>query len=39
MVGQGPISSTSYIRKIVQVCFDRAIARLREDKFHDEEDS
>lgn len=34
--GKGPISSTSYIRKIVQACFDRAIARLKEDHLQDE---
>jgi len=37
--GKGPITSTNYLRKIVQVCFDKAIERLREDKFHDEADA
>ena len=34
--GKGPITSTSYIRKIIQHCFDRTIERLEKDKFHDE---
>lgn len=34
--GQGPISNTSYIRKIVQFCFDNAIEALRKDKQSDE---
>ncbi len=34
--GKGPISSTSYIRKIVQACFDRAIDRLKQDNLVDE---
>src|SRR3990167_7288835 len=33
---KGPITSTSYIRKIIQHCFDRTIERLKKDKFHDE---
>ena len=38
-LGTGPITSTSYIRKIVQACFDRTIERLKADGFHDEADS
>ncbi len=34
--GKGPITSTSYIRKVVQSCFDRAILRLKEDHLQDE---
>lgn len=34
--GKGPISSISYIRKVVQGCFDRSIERLKSDDFHDE---
>lgn len=37
--GNGPITSTNRIRKIVQSCFDRAIDRLNEDKFHDDADA
>lgn len=35
-VGKGPITSISYIRKIVQSCFDRTIERLKADNFLDE---
>ncbi|MGA2655473.1 MAG: site-specific integrase [Gammaproteobacteria bacterium] len=34
--GKGPITSTSYIRKVVQACFDRAIDRLKADNLQDE---
>lgn len=34
--GHGAISNTSFIRKIVQGCFDQAIERLREDSFSDD---
>lgn len=34
--GQGAISNTSFIRKIVQSCFDAAILRLSQDGFADE---
>ncbi len=34
--GQGPITSTNYIRKIVQFCFDSAILQLQQDGFHEE---
>ena len=37
--GQGPITSTSYIRKIVQGCFDHAINKLNQDNFKDEAES
>lgn len=34
--GKGPISSTNYIRKIVQRCFDEAIMQLRKDNFNED---
>lgn len=34
--GKGAITSTTYIRNIVQICFDRAIAQLQEDGFSEE---
>ena len=34
--GTGPIKSTSYIRKIVQRCFNQAIEQLKQDNFHEE---
>lgn len=37
--GQGPISSTTYLRSVVQGCFDNTIARLKEDNFHEEAES
>jgi site-specific recombinase XerD len=37
--GQGPISNTSYIRKIVQGCFDKAIVNLTHDGFEEEADA
>jgi site-specific recombinase XerD len=37
--GQGPITSTTYIREIVQDCFDQAIIKLRADNKHDEAES
>jgi site-specific recombinase XerD len=37
--GHGPISSTTYIREIVQYCFDQAIKNLQEDSFIDEAES
>lgn len=37
--GKGPLASTTYIREIVQLCFDRAIKRLEEDKFFEEAES
>jgi len=36
MLGSGPISDTRQIRNIVQLCFDKTIERLKEDKFLDE---
>jgi site-specific recombinase XerD len=36
--GKGAITSTTYIRKIVQRCFDRAILRLQEDGFIEDAD-
>ena len=39
MKGQGPISSTNYIRKIVQSCFDQAIHKLNQDSFNEEAES
>lgn len=37
--GQGPISNTSFVRKIVQACFDQAIDRLRSDHFPEDADA
>lgn len=37
--GQGPITNTSYIRKIVQRCFDKAIDDLAQDGFNFEAES
>ncbi len=34
--GQGPITSTNYIRKIVQFSFDSAITQLQQDGFEEE---
>jgi integrase len=34
--GQGSISSTNYIRKIVQFCFDQTIQKLHDDGFGEE---
>ena len=35
-VGKGPITGTRHIRKIVQLCFDKAIERLQQDNFKDD---
>jgi site-specific recombinase XerD len=37
--GKGPITSSSQIRIIVQRCFDRSIARLRQDGFTEDADA
>lgn len=37
--GHGPISNTSYIRKIVQSCFDQASNRLTNDGLYEEAES
>ena len=37
--GKGPITSTNYIRKIVQSCFDKAIWQLQQDHFNEEAES
>jgi len=37
--GKGPITSTTYIREIVQACFDQAIRRLEEDNHVEEAES
>ncbi|MCE3239309.1 MAG: Phage integrase family protein [Gammaproteobacteria bacterium] len=37
--GQGPITNTSYIRKIVQYCFDQTTLRLINDNHHEEAES
>ncbi len=37
--GKGPVTSTTYLRKIVQGCFDRAIERLQQDGFVEEADA
>ena len=34
--GKGPITNTSYIRKIVQCCFDKAMSDLNKDGFTEE---
>lgn len=34
--GSGPVTSTRYIRMVVQTCFDRAISRLKQDGFSDD---
>lgn len=34
--GKGPVSNTSHIRKIVQLCFDKAIENLQNDKQSEE---
>lgn len=37
--GKEPITSTTYIREIVQLCFDEAIKKLEEDKHFEEAES
>lgn len=37
--GKGPITSTTYIRRLVQTCFDSAIDRLRQDNKAEEAES
>jgi site-specific recombinase XerD len=37
--GDGPITNTSYIRKIVQNCFDKAMSELNKDGFTEEAES
>jgi len=37
--GIGPITNTSYIRKIVQYCFDRTIEKLKNDGYKEEAES
>lgn len=37
--GSGPITNTSYIRKIIQHCFDKAIDGLHKDSFTEEAES
>jgi integrase len=37
--GRGPITSISYLRKIIQACFDKAIENLKKDQFYDEADA
>lgn len=37
--GQGPITSTNHIHKIVQTCFDQAINNLSQDGYHEEAES
>lgn len=36
--GKGPITSTTYLRKIVQRCFDEAIQQLKEEGFSEDAD-
>ena len=38
-LGNGPITSITHIRNIIQSCFDRAIARLQLDGFSDDADA
>jgi integrase len=37
--GKGPIANTTYIRKIVQHCFDMAMLELHKDRFDEEAES
>jgi len=37
--GKGPIASTTYIREILQHCFNHACTRLKMDNFHEEAES
>jgi len=37
--GKGPIHNTSFIRKLVQSCFNNAIEQLREDGFNEDADA
>jgi len=37
--GKGPIRSTTYLRRIVQHCFDQAVLRMRADGFAEEAES
>jgi site-specific recombinase XerD len=37
--GQGPIASTNQVRNIVQLCFDRAVAKMQQEGFTIEADS
>jgi len=37
--GKGAITSTTYLRKIVQCCFDRTILKLQKDGFHEDADA
>lgn len=34
--GKGPITSTTYVRSVVQDCFDKAILQLKKDGFEEE---
>lgn len=38
-IGTGPITSATYVRKVVQKCFDDAIDELRKDGFEEEAES
>jgi site-specific recombinase XerD len=38
-IGKGPITSATYVRKVVQKCFDQAIEDLQKDGFSDEAES
>lgn len=38
-LGQGPITNTSYLRKIIQSCFDQAIINLKADDYEEEANS
>lgn len=38
-IGKGPITSSTYVRKVVQRCFDQAIEDLKKDGFNEEAES
>lgn len=38
-IGKGPITNSTYVRKIVQKCFDQAIEELQKDGFNEEAES
>ena len=37
--GKGPVESTRQIRRLIQVCFDKSVAELRDKKRHEEADA
>lgn len=38
-IGKGPITNSTYVRKVVQKCFDQAIEELQNDGFNEEAES